>query len=78
MKKHGKDTTKKHGKNMTKNDYDLMMHICNYALRKGHDLDIGQISDINNLMIKIHKQRTKKDKKYALVRSKKMGKTTGI
>jgi hypothetical protein len=59
---------------MTNDDYQLMINICQYALRKGHDLNQKQIVDIDNLIKKINNRNSLN----ALVRSKKVGKTTGI
>jgi hypothetical protein len=63
---------------MTSKDYDLMIHICQYALRKGHDLNSTQVAEIGNLVDKLHKERYSKGKKYVVVRSKKMGKRAGV
>lgn len=63
---------------MTNEDYHLMIHICQHTLRKGHDLTLEQVNDINQLIQKIYHEKVTKGKKYALVRSKKMGKRTGV
>lgn len=62
---------------MNKHDYDLMTHICQHLLRKGHDLNYQQISDIDQMIKKLHKEK-ERITRNALVRSKKMGKRSGI
>ena len=59
---------------MTHSDYDLLLHICNYALRKGSDLNIDQVSDIDNIIKKLHKEQHNRDKVNANLRNKKVGK----
>jgi hypothetical protein len=63
---------------MTNSDYELMIRICHYALRKGYDLNQQQIQDIGNLLQKLYSIKNKGASKNALVRSKKVGKTTGV
>lgn len=63
---------------MTNEDYHLMIHICQHSLRKGHDLTLEQVNDINQLIQKIYHEKVITGKKYALVRSKKMGKRTRL
>jgi len=63
---------------MTKNDYDLLIRICQYSLRKGYDLDQEQISDIDRMLNKLYNERNSREKLDALVRNKKVGKATGI
>jgi hypothetical protein len=59
---------------MTHSDYDILLHICNYALRKGNDLNIDQVSDIDNIIKKLHREQHNRDKVNANLRNKKMGK----
>lgn len=59
---------------MTHSDYDLLMHICNYALRKGNDLTIDQVSDIDRIIKKLHSEQHTRDKLNANLRTKKVGK----
>lgn len=59
---------------MTHSDYNLLLHICNYALRKGSDLTIDQVSDIDNIIKKLHKEQHTRDKLNANLRNKKVGK----
>jgi hypothetical protein len=59
---------------MTNSDYDLLLHICYYALRKGNDLNIDQVSDIDNIIKKIHKEQQIRNKVNANLRNKKVGK----
>ena len=59
---------------MTHSDYDILLHICNYALRKGNDLTIDQVSDIDNIIKKLHKEQHNRDKVNANLRNKKVGK----
>jgi hypothetical protein len=63
---------------MTKNDYDLLIKICQYSLRKGYGLDQDQISDIDRMLNKLYNKRNSREKLDALVRNKKVGKTTGV
>ena len=63
---------------MTNKDYHLMIHICQHTLRKGHDLTLEQVNDIDQLIKKIYKEKILRGNKYALVRSKKMGKRTRV
>jgi hypothetical protein len=63
---------------MTKNDYDLLIKICQYSLRKGYCLDQDQISDIDRMLNKLYNKRNSREKLDALVRNKKVGKTTGV
>jgi hypothetical protein len=63
---------------MTNSDYELMIRICHYALRKGYDLNQQQTQDIGNLLQKLYSIKNKGTSKNALVRSKKVGKTTGV
>ena len=58
---------------MTHSDYNLLLHICYYALRKGTDLNIDQVSDIDNIIKKLHKEQHTRDKLNANLRNKKMG-----
>lgn len=62
---------------MNNQDYELMIRICQHLLRKGHDLDYSQISDIDQMIKKLYKEKQRSIKR-ALVRSKKMGKRQGI
>lgn len=59
---------------MTHSDYDILLHICHYALRKGSDLTIDQVSDIDNIIKKLHKEQHNRDKVNANLRNKKVGK----
>ena len=59
---------------MTHSDYDILLHICNYALRKGSDLNIDQVSDIDNIIKKLHREQHNRDKVNANLRNKKVGK----
>ena len=59
---------------MTHSDYDILLHICNYALRKGTDLTIDQVSDIDRMIKKIHTEQHNRDKVNANLRNKKVGK----
>lgn len=59
---------------MTHSDYDILLHICNYVLRKGSDLNIDQVSDIDNIIKKLHRERHNRDKVNANLRNKKVGK----
>lgn len=63
---------------MTNEDYHLMIHICQHSLRKGHDLTLQQVQDIDKLITKIYNEKITQGTKYALVRSKKVGKRTRI
>jgi hypothetical protein len=63
---------------MNSKDYNLLIHICQHLLRKGHDLTFEQISDIDRMIHKLYIEKQKKEKRNALVRSKKMGKRQGI
>ena len=58
---------------MTHSDYDILLHICNYALRKGSDLNIDQVSDIDNIIKKLHREQHNRDKVNANLRNKKVG-----
>lgn len=62
---------------MNKQDYDLMIHICQHLLRKGNDLNYNQISDIDKMIKKLYLEK-ERNVNRALVRSKKMGKRQGI
>lgn len=62
---------------MNKQDYDLMIHICQHLIRKGHDLNYEQISDIDRMIKKLYQEK-ERIAKNALVRSKKMGKGSRI
>ena len=62
---------------MNKQDYDLMIHICQHLLRKGYDLDYEQVSDIDKMIKKLHKEK-ERISKNALVRSKKVGKGSRV
>ena len=62
---------------MNSQDYELMIHICQHLLRKGYDLDYDQISDIDNMIRKLYKEKQRSIQR-ALVRNKKMGKRQGI
>ena len=59
---------------MTNSDYDLLLHICYHALRKSNDLNMDQVSDIDNIIKKLHKEKYTKDKLNANLRNKKVGK----
>jgi hypothetical protein len=59
---------------MTHSDYNLLIHICHYALRKGSDLDVNQVSDIDRIIKKLHKEQQSKDRINANLRNKKVGK----
>jgi len=63
---------------MTKNDYDLLIRICQYSLRKGYGLDKEQISDIDRMLNKLYNERHSREKLDALVRNKKVGKGSGV
>lgn len=63
---------------MTKNDYDLLIKICQYSLRKGNDLNKEQIADIDRMLTKLYNKRNPMEKLDALVRNKKMGQRTRI
>jgi hypothetical protein len=63
---------------MNTEDYELMIKICQYALRKGYDLNQQQTQDIDNLIKKLYSIRNKDIFKNALVRSKKVGKRTRV
>jgi hypothetical protein len=63
---------------MTHSDYNLLLHICYHALRKGSDLNMDQISDIDNIIKKLHKEQHIRDKLNANLRNKKMGKNQGV
>lgn len=58
---------------MTSSDYDLMLHICNYALRKGSDLTIDQVSDIDSMIKKLYQEKYTRIKINANLRNKKVG-----
>jgi hypothetical protein len=58
---------------MTHSDYDILLHICNYALRKVNVLTINQVSDIDNIIKKLHREQYNRDKVNANLRNKKMG-----
>lgn len=59
---------------MTSTDYDLMLHICNYALRKGNDLTVNQVLDIDRIIKKLHKEKFTRENINANLRNKKVGK----
>lgn len=59
---------------MTHADYDLLLHICNYALRKGNDLNMDQVVDIDRMIQKLHKEKHTRDRINANLRNKKVGK----
>jgi hypothetical protein len=59
---------------MTYQDYDLMIKICQHSLRKGHDLNIEQIADIDRMIRKLYTEQQSRRKNNAVVRGKKMGK----
>jgi len=59
---------------MTHSDYNLLIHICHYALRKGIDLDVNQVSDIDRIIKKLHNEQQSKDRINANLRNKKVGK----
>lgn len=59
---------------MTQSDYNLLLHICNYTLRKGSDLNKDQISDIDRIIKKIYSEQQTRDKSHANLRNQKMGK----
>jgi hypothetical protein len=59
---------------MTHSDYNLLIHICHYALRKGSDLGINQVSDIDRIIKKLHNEQQSKDRINANLRNKKVGK----
>jgi hypothetical protein len=59
---------------MTHSDYNLLLHICNYALRKGNDLTMDQVSDIDRMIKKLHNEQQTRDKLNANLRNKKVGK----
>lgn len=63
---------------MTKNDYDLLVKVCQYALRKGSDLDSDQIASIDRVMNKLYNTLYSGEKTNALVRNKKVGKRTRL
>lgn len=63
---------------MTKSDYELLMKVCQYALRKGSDLDNEQIASIDRVMNKLYNRLYSGEIKNALVRNKKMGKRTRV
>ena len=63
---------------MTKNDYDLLVKICQYALRKGCDLNDRQVASIDRLIHKLYNRLHSGEETNALVRNKKVGKTTRV
>jgi hypothetical protein len=63
---------------MTNKDYKLLLMVCQYALRKGFDLNETQVTDIDNVMRKLYNKVNIGGKIDALVRNKKMGKTTRV
>ena len=63
---------------MNSRDYDLLIYICQHLLRKSHDLNFEQVTDIDRMISKLYNEKQKKEKRNALVRSKKMGKRQGI
>jgi hypothetical protein len=63
---------------MTHKDYQLLLMVCQYALRKGFDLNETQVTDIDNVMRKLYNKVNIGGKIDALVRNKKMGKTTRV
>ncbi len=58
---------------MKGSDYDLMLHICYYSLRKGTDLTIDQVSDIDRMIKKLHQEKYTRFKINANLRNKKVG-----
>lgn len=62
---------------MNDQDYDLMILICQHLLRKSHDLNYNQISDIDQMIKKLYKEKQRSIQR-ALVRNQKMGKRQGI
>jgi hypothetical protein len=58
---------------MTTKDYDLLIHICLHSLRKGNDLTISQVEDIQRMINKLHSEKQIKVKYNANIRNKKVG-----
>jgi hypothetical protein len=63
---------------LTLNDYETLIHICNYALAQGHQLNINQINDIDRLRTKLYNESESRRKINAVVRNKKVGKRKRI
>jgi hypothetical protein len=63
---------------MTHSDYELLLHICYHALRKGHGLNMDQISDIDKMIKKLHREKHTRDRLNANLRNKKVGKRKGL
>ena len=65
---------------LTINDYKFLINICQHSLRKGQDLSSEDVVRIDRLLNKLYNKvygNTGK-KVNALVRNKKMGKTTRV
>jgi hypothetical protein len=58
-------------------DYDLLIKICQHSLRKGCDLNIEQIADIDRMIRVLYNEQSRR-KSNVVDRSKKMGKRQGI
>lgn len=60
---------------MTNSDYILLIHICQYSLRKGSDLNMSQIADIDRMIQTLYIEQQKvENSTNAVVKRKKLGK----
>lgn len=63
---------------MKNKDYELLINICQHSLRKGHDLNIEQVADIDRMIKVLYNEQQSRRKTNALDRSKKVGKRTRV
>lgn len=59
-------------------DYQKIIYICNFALSQGHTLNIEQIKDIDDIRDALYKIIENGGQNNAMVRSKKIRKTTRV
>lgn len=63
---------------MKYHDYDLLIKICQHSLRKGNDLNVEQVSDIDRMIKVLYNEQQSRRKINALDRNKKMGKRSRV